>query len=359
MEKSYEQLEELVIKWKANRKNDGFFAARLRLTFYYSITAIVILGSSSIVLYNVILSNFSQSILEERILDPQISQLIISRTQDILLSRFLMIDAIIIFFVIILGFLLTYKTLEPIKSNMQKQKRFIADASHELRTPIAVIISGLEVSLNNKKLDLLGAKKTLENTLDEMIEFSKLSNSLLDLSKYDTTSIQIGYQPVHINELVKSIVEKNRNLANVKNINIETKLASPTDELQPREISVIIQGNQIELSRVFFNILDNAIKYTPPDGTIIISDKIILNNYVLTISDNGIGIQKDVLNKIFDPFFRGDVSRSTSGAGLGLTLSKKIIENHGGSISIKSQENKGTNVIISLPAQTGLPISSQ
>ncbi|MFA5841058.1 MAG: HAMP domain-containing sensor histidine kinase [Candidatus Paceibacterota bacterium] len=338
MEKLYKQFEELVTKWKVNRKNDEFFIARLRLTLYYSITAIVILGGSSIVLYNTILSNFAQSILDNIFLDARTAQLIIDRAQDILLNRFITIDLIIIFFVIILGFLLTYKTLEPIKFNMQKQKRFIADASHELRTPIAVVISGLEVNLNNKNLDFIGAKKTLENTLEEMREFSKLSNNLLDLSKYDTPR-QTEYKDVHINELIKSIVEKNKNLAKIKNINIGEKI----------ETSVIIQGSEIELSRVFFNIFDNAIKHTRENGSILVSDKIVSGKYVIIISDNGVGIREDILNKIFDPFFRGNEARNTEGAGLGLTLSKKIIENHKGTIAIKSGVNKGTNVIITLP----------
>jgi signal transduction histidine kinase len=296
------------------------------------------LGGSSIVLYNTILSNFAQSILDNIFLDARTAQLIIDRAQDILLNRFITIDLIIIFFVIILGFLLTYKTLEPIKFNMQKQKRFIADASHELRTPIAVVISGLEVNLNNKNLDFIGAKKTLENTLEEMREFSKLSNNLLDLSKYDTPR-QTEYKDVHINELIKSIVEKNKNLAKIKNINIGEKI----------ETSVIIQGSEIELSRVFFNIFDNAIKHTRENGSILVSDKIVSGKYVIIISDNGVGIREDILNKIFDPFFRGNEARNTEGAGLGLTLSKKIIENHKGTIAIKSGVNKGTNVIITLP----------
>jgi signal transduction histidine kinase len=221
---------------------------------------------------------------------------------------------------------------------MQKQKRFIADASHELRTPIAVVISGLEVNLNNRKLDFTLAKRTLENTLEEMREFSKLSDTLLDLSKYNA-SVEIEFKPISINELVKSIVEKNKNLASTKNINIETKI----------ELSAMIQGNKIELSRVFLNILDNAIKNTPQGGMISLSDKVTLNNYIITISDNGIGIPDNILNRIFDPFFQGDESRNTGGVGLGLTLSKKIIENHKGTIYIKSQVNKGTNVTISLP----------
>ena len=207
MEKLYKQFVEWVTKWKANQKVDEFFIARIRLTFYYSLTAIVILGISSILLYNTILSNLTQSISDNIFLDRNIAEVIIDKAQDILLNRFLTINIIIIFFIIILGFLVTEKTLKPIKVNMQKQKRFIADASHELRTPIAVVISGLEVNLDNKKLDFISAKKTLENTLEEMREFSKLSNDLLDLSKYDTSK-QGEYKVIYISELVKSIVEK-------------------------------------------------------------------------------------------------------------------------------------------------------
>jgi OmpR-family two-component system manganese-sensing sensor histidine kinase len=289
-------------------------------------------------LYNTILSNFTQSILQDRRINPDISKIIIDRAQDILLNRFLTIDLIIIFFVVILGFFLTHKTLQPIKANLLKQKRFIADAAHELRTPIAVIISGLEVNLENKKLDFSSAKKTLINTLDEMREFSELSNNLLDLSKYDMP-IQTKHEVVFVDELLKSIVEKNKSLAKLKEIKIETEIESP----------VIILGNKMELSRVFYNILDNAIKYTLHNGKISASAKIDSSRYQITVSDNGIGIPKDILDKIFDPFFRGDTSRNTGGAGLGLTLSKKIIENHKGTISIKSELNKGTIVTISLP----------
>ena len=337
MGKLYKQFVESVTKWRMSNKTDEFFIARLRLTFYYSLTTIIILAISSFITYSAILSNFAQSVAE-REMDLDISGAIITDAKDILFDRFLTIDAMIVFFIILLGFFLTYKTLKPIKSNMQKQKRFVADASHELRTPISVIISGLEVNLNNKKLDLSGAKKTLEDTLEEMRQFSKLSNDLLDISKYDTQT-KIEHEPIDVSDLIKSIIEKNKNLAGIKKITIDAKI----------EKTAIIKGNKMELSRVFFNILDNAIKYTPANGTITISDKIDSNKYILIISDSGVGIPQDIVDRIFDPFFRGDTSRNTEGAGLGLTLSKKIIENHKGAISIKSEINKGTNVIISLP----------
>lgn len=337
MENSYKQFVESVTKWKTSFKTDEFLIARLKLTFYYTLTAVVILVGLSVLLYNTILAHFTMSVLQIR-LDPNISQAILVNARDILIDRFVTIDFIIMFSIIILGFLLTEKTLAPIKENMLKQKRFIADASHELRTPTAVVISGLEVALNNKKLDFSTAKKTLESSLEEMRDFSKLSNNLLDISKYDTLA-HVEFETIRIDELVKSVVEKDKNLAANKEIKIEAKINS----------EALVWGNRVELARMFYNLLDNAIKYTHSNGTIEITDKIVLNKYVLNINDNGVGIAKDIIDKIFDPFFRGNSSSNVKGAGLGLTLVKKIIERHNGTISIKSQENKGTNVTISLP----------
>lgn len=338
IQKSFKQFVGWVTKWRLNDKIDEFFAARLGLTLYYFITAIIILGGSSIIMYNVILLNFTQSILE-RGFDPGITDIIISDVKSILLNRFIMIDSIIILLTVVVGFLLTIKTLKPIKDNMERQKRFIADASHELRTPTAIVISGIEVALSNKKLDFSLAKKTLESTLDEMREFSKLSNNLLDLSKYNMKT-GTKHEPINVSGLVKSIIEKSESLFSSKEIKFEKKMI---------DSPVIISGNETELCRVFYNILDNAIKYTPFQGMVFASDKIVLNRYIVTIGDSGTGIPKNILSRIFDPFFRGDGTRSTNGAGLGLTLTKKIIEDHRGTISIKSQEGRGTTVTISLP----------
>jgi signal transduction histidine kinase len=327
-----------VTRWEINNKIDEFFEARLGLTVYYLLTAVIILGGSSIITYNAILSNLTQSILA-RGFDLKISQEIIEDAQAILLNRFLTVDSLIILSTVIVGFMLTNRTLKPIKSNMLRQKRFIADASHELRTPTAVVISGLEVVLNNKKLDFPLAKKTLENTLEEMRELSELSNNLLDLSKYNLPGSHIKYELIRIDEKIGRVAEKNKSLAKIKDIKIETNIEAPAT----------ISGNRIELARVFYNILDNAIKYTNYSGLIKMSGEIKLNKYLITISDNGSGIPKNIIDKIFDPFFRGEGARNTSGAGLGLSLSKKIIESHKGTILIKSQEHRGTDVVISLP----------
>jgi two-component system sensor histidine kinase CiaH len=332
-----EKLSRQFAAWATRLKADEFFIARLKLTFFYSLTAVVILGGSSLILYKLLLSNLTDSI-EEGIADPGVSHAILDRTQDILQNRFILVNTIIVFFVIIIGFLLTRKTLKPIKESMERQKRFVADASHELRTPVAIAISGIEVALRNKSLDFNSAKKTLENTLVEMREFSQLSNTLLDISKYDTNR-KIEYADTPIDEVIRSIASKMSQFASDKGVMIETNVHS----------SVLIKGNKTELDRVFYNILNNAIVHTPQGGRIVISDSISSHTYAVTITDTGSGISKDILDKIFDPFFRGDISRSTEGAGLGLTITKKIVENHSGTITIKSQAGKGTTVIVTLP----------
>lgn len=337
MEKLYEQFVVSATKWKAKFIADEFLIARIKLTFLYSLTATVILAGASFLVYKVLIANL-YDLIRESIFNPIIAHQILDGAQDSLRNRLITVDSVIIIFVVILGFFLTQKTLKPIKTNAEKQKKFIADASHELRTPVAIAISGLEVALRNKKLDVSSAKVVLEKSLEEMRELSKLSNNLLDIVKFNNHQ-EVIYEDIIISNLIKSITSKMQPLALNKKINLETKL----------ENSVTISGNSIELGRVFYNILDNAITHTQEGGTIIVSDSVNENDYTVQVKDTGSGISKDVLEKVFDPFFQGDTSRNASGAGLGLTLAKKIIENHKGTISIKSEVNKGTTVIISLP----------
>jgi signal transduction histidine kinase len=110
-----------------------------------------------------------------------------------------------------------------------------------------------------------------------------------------------------------------------------------------------VHGNQTELGRVFYNILNNALTYTEEGGSVFIHSMTDKHTVTIAFKDTGVGIAKDVLSKIFDPFFRADESRNTHGAGLGLTLAQKIVENHHGFIRVESEVGKGTEVSITLP----------
>lgn len=337
MEKLYKQFEESVTKLKANFNADKFMSARIKLTLFYTLTVAFILGIASFLIYTVLMSNLFDT-LKDDMINPIIAHRILDKAQIAIQNRLFLIDLAILFFVVLLGFFLTEKTLKPIQKSALKQKRFIADASHELRTPVAVVISGLEVALRNKNLTIESAKETLKSSLEEMKEFALLSNTLLDISKYDN-NLNLEKEEVNTQDLLESVATKMESLAHEKGISIKTSLKN----------TKTLKGNKIELYRVLYNILNNAITHTKEGGVVTLADSSTNSEYTLTVSDTGVGISKDTLKKIFDPFFRGDSSRNTSGAGLGLTLSKNIIERHNGSISINSEVNKGTEVVIVLP----------
>ena len=254
MEKLYKRFEVLVIKLKLRMRTEKFLVARIKLTFFYSLTSMIILVGSSLILYHTLLSNLSESILES-VDDPDTALTILNSTQGILQNRFITVDSIILFFVIIIGFFITQKTLKPIKDSMEKQKRFVADASHELRTPVTIIISGIEVALRNKNLDFLTARKTLENTLVEMNELSQLSRTLLDISKYHKSK-KVDYVPIAIDEVIQSVAIKINILALEKGITINSAL----------QFHEFVLGSTSELERVFYNILTNAITHTEKGG---------------------------------------------------------------------------------------------
>lgn len=329
MEKLYKQLEESVIKLKAE----------IKLTFFYTIITSFIVIGFSFILFFLLLQNFQDTLSDQTYgVDTKMAEVIFEKTKSTILDRIILADSIIILFVIFAGLYLTSKTLKPIRENTLKQKRFVADASHEMRTPISIVISGLEVALRNKNLSLEDAKKTIQNSLEEMREFSQLSNALLDLSKQDLHK-ESKKEIFNISQLVNKVGEKMQNMAKEKSINLQV---FANGEMQ-------ILGNKLEIERVIQNILNNAITHTTQNGNIKITENKISGRYVLEITDDGIGISPETLSKIFDPFFRGNTSRNTNGAGLGLTLAKKIIENHDGEIKIESEISKGTKVKISLP----------
>lgn len=319
--------------------HDDFFKVRLKLTILYTLTASVVIAGYSFVLYEILLSDFTISIRDKLYgLNPNVSDLIIKRTADMLQGRLLIIDITILSIVVMFSFFLTKKTLSPIRDNIEKQKRFVADASHEMRTPIAVMISGLEVSLRNKNLDLESAKQTLIETLEEMKDFSKLSSHLLDISRYDA-GVQVNFENIDLAKIVEEVVQKIKVLAEAKKINITCDMEADT----------MIKGNSMELSRVFLNLLHNSIKYTEAGGTITVVGNKRNKKYLVTITDTGVGMNKDLIDRVFIPFVQGDLSRSLGGAGLGLTLAKRIVENHKGIVQIQSEIGKGTVVTVSLP----------
>jgi signal transduction histidine kinase len=338
MENLYKQFAESVTKWKLKLRRDEFFVTRIRLITLYIILSVIFLFAFSVVLYESLLGRLSES-AQETILDPNIRAVIISKTAVIIQNLILLGDVAILIIVFVVGFFLTKKTLAPIKKAMEKQDRFIADASHELRTPLAVMKTSIEVFLRRKDLSAEHAREVLSDTLKEVNLLISLSNNLLSISKGHLSDIK--FEKIYLPDILQIKIERLKHIAEEKNITLTLTGSAPEDKL--------IMGNDFMISQVFYNLIHNAMIYTPDFGAVKIDYTIRDNKYIVTISDTGIGISKENLTHIFEPFYRADNSRSTNGSGLGLSIVKSHISLHLGVIGVTSEIGKGTKFIVALP----------
>ena len=232
------------------------------------------------------------------------------------------------------GYFLAGQTLHPIQEMVLEQRRFISDASHEMRTPLTALRSEIEVGLLDKKMSLNGAKKLLKSNLEEVIHLQKLSNSLLDVSR---PSAVVTHTLVSTDEVIGTARKVVSSAARKKAIDIQVKGGSYQ-----------ISGDKVSLTQLLVIILDNAIKYSPKGSQTTISVSAKGESVMLRIVDQGIGISKEDLPHVFDRFYRADTARTRDGGhGLGLSIAKRIVEEHKGKIQIESRRNAGVSVGLS------------
>lgn len=225
--------------------------------------------------------------------------------------------------------------------NMRKE--FVADVSHELKTPITSIM-GYSDTLLEGDYDEETKNKFLTVISSEARRMAKLVTDLLTLSRYDNKKIETEATNFDLGELVKRCQEKLRFEIEKKGHNVECFV---TASVPP----VVADKDGIE--RVVLNILSNAIKYTPDNGVIKVYVGFVYNDAYIKIIDNGIGIPEEDMERIFERFYRVDKARSREmgGTGLGLSIAKEILDKNKGSIDIKSKVGKGTEVVIRIPTK--------
>lgn len=234
------------------------------------------------------------------------------------------------------------KSIKPIKETFDKQKQFIADASHELKTPLAVINTNAEVLLSNGEDTIKNQSKWIYYIKSEVERMTKLTNDLLYLAQSDHSNIKLIFTDFDLSETVESVILAMEASAFENDMLLDYSI-------QP---NVMVNGNMEQIKQVIFILLDNALKYTNPKGKIYLSLKKNNAKAVITESNTGKGIPEEQLDKIFDRFYRVNKSRSrdSGGYGLGLSIAKTIIEQHNGKISVKSKVNETTTFIVELPA---------
>ncbi len=227
------------------------------------------------------------------------------------------------------------------------RREFVANVSHELRTPITTIKTYSETMLDGKEEGDMDAHflATINAEADRM---TRIIKDLLTLSQLDHNKDAVKKTRIDMRELLENVVEK-MNLSAQKQGHTLTFVA--TTELPP------VTGDRDQLERVLTNLISNAIKYTPDGGVIEVFSGHLYNELYVKVKDNGIGIPKKDIARIFERFYRVDKARTRAagGTGLGLAIAKEIVEAHGGKIQITSEPGMGTEVMMTLPAKRRAP----
>lgn len=218
------------------------------------------------------------------------------------------------------------------------QQQFIQDISHELKTPLTVLKGELEVTLK-KIRSVQEYESVLYSSLEEINKINRLVENLLILARFENREIPFDIKPVDLNILIEKVLDDIKILSEQKNIKINFS----------EQKSIVLEVDENQIRQLLLNLLDNAIKYTPEDGSVTLSLKKENNLASIQISDTGIGVPENELPFIFDRFYRVDKSRSKEGFGLGLSIAKSIVEAHKGRIEVESNLRQGTTFTIFLP----------
>lgn len=238
-----------------------------------------------------------------------------------------------------LAWLLTERTLRPVEKAYNKQKRFVSDASHELRTPLTIMLGELDVTLKKTRTPK-EYQATIKSTREEVHSLHQLTEELLLLTKNAIPQVK---ELVDLVDLLTETISHLLPIAEKQDIKVV---------FDPPNKPIEITGSATMLRQLFTNLLDNSIKFTSKNGHITLSIKQAEKDVRIIVTDNGIGMTNQETSQAFERFYQADTARHSKGFGLGLAISKAIVEQHHGSIAIHSKTHQGTTVTIDLPLTT-------
>lgn len=233
------------------------------------------------------------------------------------------------------------KTLKPIEEMTNKQKQFIADAAHELKTPLTAMKTTLEVNRRTKKFKQKEVEELLDSVLEDVDSLASLTNGLLSQSRYQDYDISKHQEVFDVKKETEGVVRKLKSKIEAKKLSVNVEMESLDIKADKKSI--------VELLTI---LIDNATKFNKESGTINVKSKVEGKYVYIDVIDSGTGISKKDIPHIFDRFYKADASRTKTGQegfGLGLSIAKGITQAHKGNISVKSTVNKGTTFTIKLP----------
>ena len=241
----------------------------------------------------------------------------------------------------IVGHLLSGKAMVPLKAAYEKQRQFAADASHELRTLLAVVMASADLLQNDPSIKSPFLKQVIEDVRDEVKKMTKLVSDLLVVARSDNKALKLKPSKFDMGGVTAQVARLMQPLAEQKQITLVA-------EKMPK---VLVQADEQKIRQLVLILVDNALKYTPEGGKVTVEfRKAEKGRICLAVSDTGIGISKEDQEKVFDRFYRVDKARSREmgGNGLGLAIAQEIVNLHQGKISIQSELGKGTTFLVEL-----------
>ena len=268
----------------------------------------------------------------------------IDLTNELRLKKSMFMISLVAGFVALAGFLcvsiiLSRWALAPVERAWNQQKQFAADASHELKTPLTVILANMEILKSNKSDKIENQMDWVNNTEAEATRMKHLANNLLFLAKNSDMKKPQIMEKVNLSDLATNTSLAFEPVAFERKIAIDTFIQS----------DIFVGGDPGQIRQLISILLDNAVKYSYDDTTIKVYVKEIVNKPMLVVNNTGVPIAQNDLTNIFERFYRGDKSRSEEGYGLGLSIAKNIVYQHKAIISARCNETDGTTFTVTFP----------
>lgn len=309
----------------------SYFLVILFLLFIFDFTVVTAQRKSFSILSNALSDSQKRPVLTE-LLDKSLAEFDANFIQQLLYLNMLSV-------VISLGssYLLSGLTLKPIKKLFEDHEEFVQDVSHELRTPLANISSELDVLERTEQLSSEEESKytSLKFEIDKM---NRLVGGLLVLVKSKNPYKSIHTEDINLGELVSSQVFRFKNVAFQKSVMLNFKM---------KDSKVQFRAIRYNVESIIGILIDNALKFTPANGSVTLFGRVENNRILLSVSDTGIGISESKKDKIFNRFYKEDAD--SPGTGLGLSIAKKLAKDMGGLITLESVPNKGSVFTLSMP----------